>query len=68
MPEFRILEDELGKNLNALRKLKRDGHKDECLLGQFIVEYLGCKNGQGMGYDWKILINKYTHQKCRNSR
>lgn len=51
MPEFRIIEDELGKNLNALRKLKRDGHKDECLLGQFIVECLGCKNGQGMGYD-----------------
>ena len=51
MPEFRIIEDELGKNLHALRKLKRDGHQDECLLGQFIVEYLGCKNGRGIGYE-----------------
>lgn len=68
MPEFRIIEDKLGKNLYALRQLKRDGHEDECLLGQFIVEYLGCKNGRGMGYDFKMIYYKYKHKKCRNSR
>ena len=48
MVKFEIFDDQLGHSLPFLWSLKRDSQPD-CLLGQFIYDFIGYQSGTGKG-------------------